>query len=125
LRWITHLGAVLSDHEERLPEQGRYNAGQKLVFWSMSVLIGVLFISGLALWDIYFAPYTDIDQKRLAAVVHGAAAVIAIIVWIIHAYAAFWVKGTTRAMTRGSVTGGWGWKHHRKWLREEASKRRG
>jgi len=21
-------------------------------------------------------------------------------------------------MTRGSVTGGWAWRHHRKWLRE-------
>jgi formate dehydrogenase subunit gamma len=25
-------------------------------------------------------------------------------------------------MTRGTVTGGWAWKHHRKWLREEAAK---
>ncbi|MBS0561518.1 MAG: formate dehydrogenase cytochrome b556 subunit, partial [Proteobacteria bacterium] len=25
------------------------------------------------------------------------------------------------AMTRGSVTGGWAWRHHRKWLREEAA----
>ncbi len=25
-------------------------------------------------------------------------------------------------MTRGTVTGGWAWRHHRKWLRELASK---
>jgi formate dehydrogenase subunit gamma len=42
-------------------------------------------------------------------------------VWIVHVYAAIWVRGTIRAMTRGSVTGGWAWKHHRKWLRELVS----
>jgi formate dehydrogenase subunit gamma len=125
MRWIIHMGSVLGDHEDRLPEQGRYNAGQKIVFWSMSALIAVLFVSGLALWDTYFAPYTDVNLKRLAVVVHGAAAVIAIIVWVVHVYAAFWVKGTTRAMTRGWVSGGWGWKHHRKWLREEVDNKRG
>ena len=41
-----------------------------------------------------------------------------ICVWIVHVYAAIWVRGTIRAMTRGQVTGGWAWRHHRKWLRE-------
>ena len=46
------------------------------------------------------------------------AAVIIICVWIVHVYAAIWVRGTISAMTRGQVTGGWAWRHHRKWLRE-------
>jgi formate dehydrogenase subunit gamma len=25
-------------------------------------------------------------------------------------------------MTRGVVTGGWGWRHHRRWLREEVGR---
>jgi formate dehydrogenase subunit gamma len=29
-----------------------------------------------------------------------------------------WEPGTLRAMISGTVTGGWAWKHHRKWLRE-------
>ena len=33
-----------------------------------------------------------------------------------------WVKGTISAMTRGSVSGGWAWKHHRKWFRQEVGK---
>ncbi len=47
------------------------------------------------------------------------------LVWIVHVYAAFWVRGTVRAMTRGSVTGGWAWKHHRKWLRREVDASKG
>jgi len=119
--WLSKLRDVLGGHEENLPEVGKYNAGQKLVFWLMSILIVVLISSGLVIWDQYFYDYTTIDQKRLAVLIHAIAAVTAICVWIVHVYAAIWVRGTIRAMTRGSVTGGWAWRHHRKWLRELVS----
>jgi len=119
--WLSKLRDVLGGHEENLPEVGKYNAGQKLVFWLMSILIVVLISSGLVIWDQYFYGYTTIDQKRLAVLIHAIAAVTAICVWIVHVYAAIWVRGTIRAMTRGSVTGGWAWRHHRKWLRELVS----
>jgi formate dehydrogenase subunit gamma len=122
--WVGNPGAVLRGDEERLPEIGRYNAGQKLVFWGMTLLIVVLFASGLTIWDTYFFAYTSIETKRLVVLVHAAAAVCAILIWIAHVYAAIWVRGTVRAMTRGSVTGGWAWRHHRKWLREEVAKGR-
>lgn len=120
--WMKNLGQVINNKEEGLPELGKYNAGQKLVFWGQSILILVLLLSGVVLWDTYFADYTHIDQKRLAAVAHALCAIAAILIWIVHVYAAIWVKGTLRAMTRGSVTGGWAWKHHRKWFRQEVGK---
>ncbi|MFI5010950.1 MAG: formate dehydrogenase subunit gamma [Hyphomicrobiales bacterium] len=119
--WLARLRDVLTAHEENLPEVGKYNAGQKVVFWAMSILIIVLIGSGLAIWDQYFYDYTTIPQKRLALLVHSMAAVVIICVWIVHVYAAIWVRGTIGAMTRGEVTGGWAWRHHRKWLRELVS----
>jgi formate dehydrogenase subunit gamma len=119
--WMTKLRDVLANREdadEALTEVGKYNAGQKMVFWSMSILIIVLISSGLVIWDQYFSQYTSLEQKRIAVLVHSIAAIVAICVWIVHVYAAIWVRGTIRAMTRGYVTGGWAWKHHRKWLRE-------
>jgi formate dehydrogenase subunit gamma len=116
--WLARLNDVLMGHEERLPEVGKYNAGQKTVFWSMSFLILVLITSGFVIWDQYFAEYSTIGQKRVAVLVHAIAAVTIICVWIVHVYAAIWVRGTISAMTRGRVTGGWAWRHHRKWLRE-------
>ena len=116
--WMARLSDVLRAREERLPEVGKYNAGQKLVFWLMSILIIVLIGSGLVMWDEYFAQYTSVEQKRAAALIHSLAAIVIICVWIVHVYAAIWVRGTIRAMTKGSVTGGWAWRHHRKWLRE-------
>ena len=122
--WLAQLHDVLAGNDDKLPEAGKYNAGQKIVFWGMSFLILVLIVSGLVIWDQYFAAYTTIDQKRLAVLVHSLAAVVIICIWIVHAYAAIWVRGTINAMTRGRVTGGWAWRHHRKWLRELAGSRK-
>jgi formate dehydrogenase subunit gamma len=116
--WLAKVRDVLAAHDENLPEVGKYNAGQKFVFWAMTILIITLIGSGLVIWDQYFSAYTTIPQQRLALIVHAIAAVVIIGVWIIHVYAAIWVKGTIGAMTRGRVTGGWAWRHHRKWLRE-------
>lgn len=116
--WMTRIRDVLAGHDEALPELGKYNAGQKMMFWSMSALIIVLIMSGLVIWDQYFYQYTSIEQKRIAVLVHAVAAVLAIGVWIVHVYAVIWVRGTIRAMTRGTVTGGWAWRYHRRWLRE-------
>jgi formate dehydrogenase subunit gamma len=116
--WLARLRDVLAGNDEKLPEVGKYNAGQKAVFWGMSLLIIILITSGFVIWDQYFSQYTTIDQKRVAVLLHAAAAVAIICVWIVHVYAAIWVRGTIGAMTRGQVTGGWAWRHHRKWLRE-------
>jgi formate dehydrogenase subunit gamma len=121
--WLARLRDVLTAHEENLPEVGKYNAGQKVVFWSMSILIIVLICSGLLIWDQYFAQYSTVETKRFAVLIHALAAVTIICVWIVHVYAAIWVRGTIGAMTRGQVTGGWAWRHHRKWLRELVGKR--
>ena len=116
--WMARLRAVLAGDENKLPEVGKYNAGQKMVFWSMSLLILVLITSGIVIWDQYFGPYFTIEQKRIAVLIHSVTAIVAICVWIVHVYAAIWVRGTIGAMTRGQVTGGWAWRHHRKWLRD-------
>src|ERR1700709_930583 len=62
--WLGRLPDVVTCHEERLPEVGKYNAGQKTVFWGMTVLILVLIVTGLVIWDQYFSEFTTIDQKR-------------------------------------------------------------
>jgi formate dehydrogenase subunit gamma len=116
--WLARLRDVLAGNDEKLPEVGKYNAGQKVVFWGMSLLIVILITSGFVIWDQYFSQYTTVDQKRVAVLIHALAAVVIICIWIVHVYAAIWVRGTIGAMTRGRVTGGWAWRHHRKWLRE-------
>ncbi|MBN8974903.1 MAG: formate dehydrogenase subunit gamma [Xanthobacteraceae bacterium] len=116
--WMGRLRDVLANEENKLPEVGKYNAGQKMVFWSMSLFILVLITSGVVIWDQYFGNYFTIEQKRIAVLIHSVTAIVAICVWIVHVYAAIWVRGTIGAMTRGKVTGGWAWRHHRRWLKD-------
>jgi formate dehydrogenase subunit gamma len=63
-------------------------------------------------------PRTPQEGSFLFILVHDVAAIAVICGWIVHVYAAIWMRGTIGAMTRGQVTGGWAWRHHRKWLRE-------
>ncbi len=117
LAWMLAVDRVLMNEEEGVPEVYRFNPGQKFVFWSMALLVPVLFTSGMVIWEYYFFTYTTIEQQRVVVLVHSLAATAAIIVWIIHVYAALWVQGSVHAMTQGYVTPGWAWRHHRKWLR--------
>ena len=117
IAWLLAINRVIANEEEGVPEVARFNAGQKFVFWSMALLVPVLFFTGLVIWEYYFGSATSIETQRIAALIHSLAAIAAIIVWIIHVYAAIWVKGSMRAMTQGYVTPGWAWRHHRKWLR--------
>lgn len=116
--WLSSVREVLLGHDENLPDAGKYNAGQKLMFWLMSLGILALIVTGLIIWDQYFYAWTTIPTKRLALLAHALAAVGIICVWIAHVYAAIWVRGTMGAMTSGQVTGGWAWRHHRAWLKE-------
>ncbi|MXQ14275.1 formate dehydrogenase subunit gamma [Microvirga makkahensis] len=122
--WLAHANDVIAGNEEKLPEAGRYNPIQKFNFWAMSLLIIALILTGLAIWDQYFYGWTTIPQKRVAVLVHSLSAVLLICIWIVHVYAVIWARGTLRAMTRGSVTGGWAWRHHRRWLKELAEHHR-
>ncbi|MDO5705773.1 MAG: formate dehydrogenase cytochrome b556 subunit, partial [Paracoccus sp. (in: a-proteobacteria)] len=86
------------------------------------VLIVVLIVTGVMIWEQYFPGLVSIPVRRIALLVHAIAAVLIILTFILHVYAAIWTRGTIRAMTHGSVTGGWAWRHHRKWLREIAGR---
>jgi formate dehydrogenase subunit gamma len=123
--WLKAARFVVANEEDNAPPVGTNNAGQKIVFWSMTLLIPVLFFTGLVIWEVYFGQATSIHVQRAAVLIHSMAAIAAIIVWIVHVYAAIWVRGSMRAMTQGYVTPGWAWRHHRKWLEELADGQHG
>lgn len=121
-QWMKHIGDELRNRDERLPEAGKYNAGQKALFWTVVVTIPVLLVSGIVIWQPWFAPYFPVWLLRLAAVVHALTAWIMILGIVVHVYAAIWVKGSVRAMTRGTVSAAWAKHHHRAWYREMTGK---
>jgi formate dehydrogenase subunit gamma len=119
--WVRKIDRVIENDEEGVPEVARFNAGQKFVFWAMALLIPVLLFTGIVIWEVYFGDFTPLVVQRVALLIHSLAAIAAILVWIVHVYAGIWIRGSMRAMTRGDVTPGWAWRHHRKWLRRLAA----
>jgi formate dehydrogenase subunit gamma len=118
--WLKHASEVIKGDESHLPEQGKFNAGQKLVFWSAEVLMVLLLISGGFLWRAYV--HMPVELVRIAAVVHAASATLLIAIIIIHVYAAIWVKGSFGAMGGGKVSRAWARQHHRRWYRDMTGK---
>jgi formate dehydrogenase subunit gamma len=118
VQWLRQIDDVLANREENLPEIGRYNAGQKLLFFTMVLCLILLLCSGVVIWRRYFSVYFPIGVIRLAAVVHATAAFVLIVGIVVHIYAAIWIKGSVGAVVRGTVTLGWARKHHPKWFRE-------
>lgn len=117
-KWLAQWRDVANNREDKLPEVGRYNGGQKLVFWVSVISAIVLIVTGIIFWRPYFADYFPIELIRLATLLHAIAAFALIVSIIVHVYAAIWVKGTLRAMTRGTVSEAWAKKHHPAWHRE-------
>jgi formate dehydrogenase subunit gamma len=122
MKWLGQLGDVMRNREDNLPPIGKYNPGQKLLFFTLVICMFLLLASGIALWQPWFAPMFPIGVTRAAGVVHAVSAFVLFLGMIVHIYSAiFWIKGSTRAMTRGNVTAAWAKKHHPLWYEEMTS----
>jgi formate dehydrogenase subunit gamma len=124
--WVRSMLAYVNRREEGVPEvEGKYNGGQKLMFWSMIVIIAALVVSGVVIWQPWFAPSFSRTAREAAAVVHAISAFVMFVGIGIHVYAAYWTKGSIRSMTRGTVTRAWARMHHPGWYRRMTSGRSG
>lgn len=121
--WRAQMGRMLRGDKSGLPPVGKYNPGQKLVFWAMSICLLVLLATGFLFWQPWFTPYFSVTLGRAAVLLHAVAAVVLVLAVIVHVYAAIWVQGTVRAMTRGTVSEDWAKLNHPLWHREMTKER--
>ncbi|MEY3664308.1 MAG: hypothetical protein RLZZ153_490 [Pseudomonadota bacterium] len=116
--WRKHMGKMLRGDKAGMPPVGKYNYGQKMTFWLMSLSLLVLTVTGFMFWRPYFAPNFSVEAMRVAVLLHSVSAVVLILATVMHVYAAIWVKGTIRAMTRGTVSESWARTNHPLWHQE-------
>ena len=116
--WLSRVQEMIDGNDHNMPIMGKYNGGQKLLFWFLGVAMLVLFVSGIVIWRAYFSASFPIGVVRLGALLHAAFAALMIAANIVHVYAAIWVRGTIRAMLYGTVTRAWAKQHHRGWYRK-------
>ena len=116
VEWLKNVNKMIDGNDHDMPEQGKYNGGQKVLFWGLVLGMLALTASGIAMWRAWLN--LPVDMVRIASVVHAAAAVWMIGLIIMHVYAAIWTRGTIRAMLYGTVTRAWAKQHHRGWYRK-------
>lgn len=124
VKWLMGIRDVLENKDEDLPPVGRFNAGQKLLFWSIIGCLSALLLTGFVIWRAYFSHYFPIGFIRLSVLAHALFGWVLICAIVVHIYAAIWIKGSVKAMTRGKVSYGWAFKHHRDWFRQVISGQR-
>jgi formate dehydrogenase subunit gamma len=118
IQWLKQFVDVMTHNEEALPEQDKYNAGQKMLYYILMLCMVGLLLTGFPIWRRYFSDYFPVDIVRLSLLTHAFAAFVLVASVIGHASFAVWVKGSIRSMFRGTVTPGWAYKHHRAWFRQ-------
>ncbi len=116
--WLRHAREIVNGDERNLPEAGKLNGGQKLMFWSLVTCMVLLILSGIVIWRAYFSFMFPVVVVRLAAVVHSVAGVIMIALIMGHIYIAIWTKESIGAMLYGRVRRAWAKQHHPAWYRE-------
>jgi formate dehydrogenase subunit gamma len=100
--WLNRVGEMVDGNDHNMPEQGKYNGGQKMMFWALAVCMLLLTVSGIVMWRAWFD--FPVGLVRFGVVIHSATAAVMIALIFVHVYAAIWVKGTIRAMWYGTVT---------------------
>jgi formate dehydrogenase subunit gamma len=119
--WIRTAGGLFSKAGGHHPEAGRFNAGQKMVFWSI-VLGGMGMAASGYLMMVPFA-FTGIGGMQITHVIHGLLAAGLIAAVIGHIYiGTIGMEGAFDAMGCGVVDENWAMEHHRRWYEEQLRK---
>jgi formate dehydrogenase subunit gamma len=114
--WRQHMLHYIRNEDDRVPAAGRFNFGQKQMFWIMTWAALALLLSGLVLWFPHLVPPPREALRQTAALVHSVAALITIGAFIVHLYMGIAiVPGGLRAIVNGDVSEEWARHHHRAW----------
>jgi formate dehydrogenase subunit gamma len=115
-KWNDNVKYYIQNQDDKMPAQGRFNAGQK-TFWKGMFWSGlVLLVTGVVMWFPEMMPRGAHWLLTLCVFTHAVAALVTIALFIIHVYMSVWMTpGSMQAMMDGSVSTRWARAHHRLW----------
>ena len=146
ITWIAQFGGIVG---KKHPPAKKFNAGQKIIFWSVILLGGSISISGLSLLFPYelplfaktFTVLNDIgitalfgmdplpvelapqEEMQLAATWHALVGFVLMAIIVAHIYiGSVGMEGAFAAMGTGEVDEAWAHQHHSLWLEEVQAK---
>lgn len=122
MAWFKAGGGLLKKGEH--PPAGRFNGGQKLVFWIVVIGGTALSLSGWFLLFPFSGGYSVTDQQFWNTI-HAVVSVLMIAAMLAHAYiGSIGMEGAFDAMGSGEVDLNWAREHHSLWVEEEMSRGR-
>ncbi len=114
LAWLVTGGGMLGgDH---VPS-GRFNAGEKVVFWGGVIVLGLTVVaSGLVLDKLVPGMGYTRGEMQIAHMIHAVASFLMMAMFVGHIYmGTIGVKGSFQAMRTGYVDEAWAKEHHEYW----------
>ncbi|OGB04140.1 MAG: formate dehydrogenase subunit gamma [Burkholderiales bacterium RIFCSPHIGHO2_12_FULL_61_11] len=114
LNWLLKGGGLLSGHEVK---SGRFNAGEKVVFWVGVFLLGVIVVgSGLVLDKLLPGLVYERGTMQVAHMVHSASNILMMAMFMGHIYlGTIGTEGAYQGMKTGYVDETWARQHHELW----------
>jgi len=121
VEWLKAGGGFVGDKH---PEAERFNAGQKIIFWTVILGGAALTISGLAL--LFPFRWAALEGQQLSNVVHGVVGMVMVAAMLAHIYiGSVGMEGAFDAMGSGEVDVNWAREHHGLWVEKELAKQAG
>lgn len=117
--WFRSVGYYVRNEDEQMPPAGRYNAGQKSLFWGFVVCMVLLLLSGVVLWSPQYFPWHSLVAMRIAILVHASSALLTIGLFLLHVYmGVFAERGALDSMVHGDVSLHFVKRYHPGWYEE-------
>src|SRR5688572_32613482 len=106
--WRKAIGSYIRNEDADVPPAGRFNYGQKMLFWLMAWGGVALLLSGLVMWFVASVPWALRIIRLLATLVHAVAALLTIRGFIVHVYMGVAVvPGGLSAVIHGDIGEEW------------------
>ncbi len=118
-QWWRSLPHYIKNEDALVPKAGRFNAGQKSLFWGFFWCGLLLLLSGLVLWFPQEIPWSWRYLRYGAVIVHPAAALLTIALFMIHLYMGLAIEGgALHSIVQGDVSQSWARAFHRLWYEQ-------
>ena len=102
--WRKAMWHYIRNEDQHVPHTGRFNFGQKMQFWVMTISAFVLLVSGLVLWFPGSIAGSAAWVRQVAIVIHAVTALVTIGAFIIHVYMGVVVVPNGSAIVIGGST---------------------
>jgi len=117
--WWNSLRYYVRNEDDKMPPAGRYNAGQKLLFWGFFIFGILLLLSGVILWFPEYIPWNLRYLRYIAIIVHVGSALLTIGLFMLHVYmGVFAERGAFGSVIRGDVSEEFARRYHPGWYEE-------